>query len=251
MYSVKPCTVSQEDSIIKEDVDIVGPFVPTVDTTITVENSQLIFEGPLSQEAIDLKVGNIVTTGTNDLNWYNFIIQGITTEDIGEDRQKITFDVISAEMADIFETFDAFVNADVNKRDLINYNCKSDDEYCEGRVRRKLQRRVARRLGPLGDFFDGVAKGFTFLPKLAGTAFKKIGEATKIAPLEFIGDAVHTGTDAIEGLAKLITGQELNKTYSLVKIDEKWNENIEDLVIFDADATFDVDLIAQFKGIFI
>ena len=95
--SVKPCTVSQEDSILKEDVDLVGPFVPTVNTKITVENtsreiddngfnvdySQLIFEGPLGQEAKDLQVGNIVTAATNDLDWHKFIILGITTEDIG------------------------------------------------------------------------------------------------------------------------------------------------------------------------
>lgn len=253
--SVKPCIVSQEQSLIKEGVVLVGPFVPTVNTTITVENtsweiddtgfnvtySQLIFEGPLGQEAKDLQVGNIVTAATNDLDWHKFIIGGITTEDIGPNRQKKTFDVKSAQMADVFETYDANVNADVNKRDFLNYkyNCESEDADCEGRARRKLQRRVARRLG----FWSGISSVFT-----AGVAFvkDKAGKLVEKAT-EFIGDAISTAAEAIDNVVKIATGQELNKSYRLVKIDEKWSESLEDLIIFDAAAKFDVDVIAQFK----
>ena len=256
MHSVKPCTVSQEQSIIKQDVVIVGPFVPTVNTTITVENTsreiddngftvdygQLIFEGPLGQEAKDLQVGNIVTAATDDLNWHKFIILGITTEDIGPNRQKKTFDVKSAQMADVFATYDAFVNADVNKRDIIDYNCKSDDEDCEGRARRKLQRRVARRLG----VFSGISSVFK-----AGTAFVKDAAGTLIEKTTaFIGDAISTGKEAISNVVTIATGQELDKTFRLVKIDEKWNESIKELVTFSAEAKFDVDFIGQFKGTF-
>ena len=150
-------------------------------------------------------------------------------------------------MADIFQTYDAFVNADVNKRDFYNYNynynCESEDADCEGRARRKLQRRVARRLG----FWSGISSVFT-----AGVAFvkDKAGKLVEKAT-EFIGDAISTAAEAIDNVVKIATGQELNKSYRLVKIDEKWNETLEDLIIFSAAAKFDVDVIAQFKGIFI
>ena len=255
MHSVKPCNVSQEKSVIKKGVVLVGPFVPTVNTAITVytnkgpdENGftvdygQLIFEGPLGPEAKDLQVGNIVTAATDDLNWHKFIILGITTEDIGPNRQKKTFDVKSAQMADVFATYDAFVNADVNKRDIIDYNCKSDDEDCEGRARRKLQRRVARRLG----VFSGISSVFK-----AGTAFVKDAAGTLIEKTTaFIGDAISTGKEAISNVVTIATGQELDKTFRLVKIDEKWNESIKELVTFSAEAKFDVDFIGQFKGTF-
>ena len=258
VHSVKPCIVSQELSVIKTGVVVVGPFVPTVNTTITVytgkgpdgnhhtaDYGQLIFKGPLGPEAKALQVGNIVTVATDDLDWHKFFIRGITTEDIGLNNQKMTFDVKSARMADVFETYDANVNADVNKRDFLNYNynCESEDANCEGRARRKLQRRVARRLG----FFNGISSVFK-----SGTAWVK-DKAGKLVEktTEFIGDKISDTEAAISNVVKIATGQELNKSYRLVKIDEKWTETFEDLIIFSAEAIFDVDFIATFKGIFI
>ena len=258
MHSVKPCIVSQELSVIKTGVVVVGPFVPTVNTTITVytgkgpdgnhhtaDYGQLIFKGPLGPEAKNLQVGNIVTVATDDLDWHKFFIRGITTEDIGLNNQKMTFDVKSAQMADVFETYDANVNADVNKRDFLNYNynCESEDADCEGRARRKLQRRVARRLGLWHRFSNVFTSGYAHVRDATGNLVTK---TTK-----FIGDTINDVEAASSNIFTIATGQELNKSYRLVEIDKKWSKDFEDLITFAAEAKFDVDFIATFKGIFI
>ena len=183
----KQVIVSKVDPSVRDDINVVGLFLPTQRVTIRVENPTLgshsdhfvWFEGPVATEARNLEVGDIVTGLTSDLE--PFVRRILKIVENQPDVVIMSVDVPSLN--------DIFIALEVDGIFAITNR---------GSETRQLRR---RRLfwGAVTDWVSGA--------------------------VETIGDAIVSGVEAAVEL--VMTGAfEFEETNSIIDINEIWEEEL-------------------------
>jgi len=187
--------VSSSDPHIRDDVRVVGVFFPTVRLEIQVETvpegteHALSFVGPVSIEAQNLEVGDIMTGFTSEFD--PFVRRVLEIVENTPDR--VVLRVVSAGLEEIFDALDLDGSFIVSRAGPV------------GGVERRQRRRHHRELFDLGGWFND-----NIIEPVKDNIIKPIGDAIT-GTVELIGDLITTGQ--FEKVEK----------FSIVDVDEEWN----------------------------
>jgi hypothetical protein len=147
-------TVSSSDPHIRDEVNVVGLFIPTSRVDISIEDSPdstehtLSFIGPVAPEAQALKIGDFVTGLSS--NFRPFVCRIITITENSPNGVIMT--VLNAPLEDIFDSLDLDANFDISRQMTGNARRR--------RLRHKSILRAVKSLRNvgrvIGDFFTNV-----------------------------------------------------------------------------------------------
>ena len=183
MYSrnVEPTEIYSTISspTIKDDVNIVGVFIPTenldifVSKTLSTNNSLLEFIGPVRSEHKNLTLGDFVRGFTSEGDpFFLLVIEVVVSSD-----QQVILNTDEGRLEDVFDSLDFEASYGVSRPGKVPLN----QDSVQTRHRHLVVRRHSRKL-----FFGSIIGGA-----------KKVGK--------FIGDRVSDVADSVKGLYDLIT----------------------------------------------
>ena len=184
---------SEVDPVVKEDVNIVGIFVPTdrLEVRVSEDNTMLEFDGPVRQEHKDLVAGDYVYGISSSPNEEFFLL---VTSVIESSDQRVVLSTEVPKLEDVFDEIDFELAVAMSRPEKVETSPSSRHKH-----RHLIQARQSRlRERRLNWFLDG---------------------------LQFIGDAVSgafTGAfEAGKDLWNVVTNGEVEKSFELIDIREE------------------------------
>ena len=184
---------SEVDPVVKEDVNIVGIFVPTdrLEVRVSEDNTMLEFDGPVRQEHKDLVAGDYVYGISSAPNEEFFLL---VTSVIESSDQRVVLSTEVPKLEDVFDEIDFEFAVAMSRPEKVETSPSSRHKH-----RHLIQARQSRlRERRLNWFLDG---------------------------LQFIGDAVSgafTGAfEAGKDLWNVVTNGEVEKSFELIDIREE------------------------------
>lgn len=189
--------VSSSDPHIRDGVRVVGVFVPTVRLDIQVETvtpgteHTLSFVGPVSIEAQNLEVDDIITGFTSEFDpFVRRVLQVLENTPEG-----VQLRVVSVGLEEVFDALDLDGNFIVSRA--------GPGGGSERRQRRRHHRELF--LDKIGGWIND-----NIIQPAVDNVFKPIGDAV-VGTIEAVGDLITTGQ--FEKVEK----------FSIVDVDEEWN----------------------------
>eukprot|EP00985_Skeletonema_marinoi_P007176 scaffold3135_cov181-Skeletonema_marinoi.AAC.1 len=214
---------SEMDPVLKEDVNIVGIFVPTNLLTITIneDNTMIEFDGPVRQEHKDLAVGDYVygisnsssiETGTA-LGTKNEEFLLLVTSVVESSDQRVVLSTKAPKLEDIYDEVDFELAVGMSRPDKVETSPASRHKH-RHLIQRRRRRLGDRRLfwGHVVDAGEWVVNGIV---DVGGKAFKWIGD-----------NVVEPVAEAVENLVNLVKNGQTEQNF--------------ELVAFNADFTYEV-----------
>lgn len=205
---------SSMDPHIRDEVNVVGVFIPTPRVVITLEVAadvphQLSFIGPVAPQARDLKVGDIVTGFTSDFDPFTRRIVAITRNT----ADGVVMTVRNVPLDVIFDALSVDATNEVSRT-------SSNDA---------LRR---RRLDIFSDAFNWVSDN--------------VFEPIKEGIIDPIGDFISNTADALIDLFE--DGKfEIKEKFSFVDVDEEFDEDLTEYIKFEGSTDADVSLTTNIQ----
>lgn len=148
---------SKSDPVMKEDVNIVGIFVPTehLDIKFTTDSKILEFDGSIRQEHKNLVVGDYALGFSSSLEIFCLLVTSII--ETSDDRVRLSTE--AAKVEDVYDYFDFQVSLGMSRPDKVE-----PSQFSRRRHRHLIERRViAQRKLFLDILWNGISDGFSWI----------------------------------------------------------------------------------------
>lgn len=189
---------SESDPVMKEDVNIVGIFVPTdnLDIIVSPDNTILEFDGPVRQEHKDLAVGDYCLGFSTSKEIFMLLVTSI----VESSDMRVVFNTEAARVEDIYEEIDFEASFGMSRPEKVEASL-----FSRNRHRHLIERRVsAQRKLIFGSIWNGI---------------KDLGNGI-VDGVKWIGDnLVEPIADVFEDLWNLVVNGEIEKSFELIGFD--------------------------------
>jgi hypothetical protein len=209
---------SEVDPVLKENLNIVGIFIPTdlLDITVNEDNSMIEFDGPVRQEHKDIVAGDYVWGITRSQEFFLLVTSVVESSD-----QRVVLSTEAPKLEDIFDQMDFEMAVGMSRPDKVDTSPSSRHRH-RHLIQRRQRRLHGRRLflsTAWNGFWNGVGQVWEGAKRGIETGWK------------WVGDNIVTPTvEAIEKVVNLVTNGEVEKSFELIAFYYSYTFEVEPLL---------------------